>query len=569
MDISKSDWRLLSVLLVTCALIAGCSDDDGGTGPVCGNGTIELGEQCDDGNTANGDGCSSTCQNEGGPECGNGTLEPGEQCDEGNTSTGDGCSSTCANEPDPFCGDGTVNAGEECDDGNTLDGDGCQGDCTNPVCGDAILDPGEACDDGNNTNGDGCSADCLSDESCGNGVLDPGELCDDGNQDNTDGCPDGAAGTCIDAECGDGFVWAGHEGCDDGNTTAGDGCSASCDLETCGDGVVNGTEGCDDGDQNNNDSCPDGAGGTCQAAVCGDGFVWNTDGGAEGCDDGNTTSGDGCSASCVLEICGDGIVQAGLSEECDDGNTATGDGCGATCLWEACGAPADCGDVNAFVCDVATETCRPNQCQWSATDCGSGCSGTNPCCMQQESGTGIGACYEQCDPYDIACPSGFECQIFKYNQGFGNCVRPGTAAFGQICAPASPNVVNSQCAPGGICVDDGTDDRCFEICDFFGTPACTGTNTCHLGGWCDTPPAVAHAVAIGANCPGTAQSSEDCAPNGDGYLGSCQDFLTPGTQICYQFCQLNSLSGNTTACQIGTCHDVYSGSLAGDIGLCY
>lgn len=36
----------------------------GGGGPVCGNGTVEAGEQCDDGNTNNGDGCSSTCQHE-------------------------------------------------------------------------------------------------------------------------------------------------------------------------------------------------------------------------------------------------------------------------------------------------------------------------------------------------------------------------------------------------------------------------------------------------------------------------------------------------------------------------
>ena len=30
--------------------------------PVCGNGVVEAGEQCDDGNTADGDGCSSTCR---------------------------------------------------------------------------------------------------------------------------------------------------------------------------------------------------------------------------------------------------------------------------------------------------------------------------------------------------------------------------------------------------------------------------------------------------------------------------------------------------------------------------
>jgi cysteine-rich repeat protein len=64
-----------------------------GGGAVCGNGVIEAGEQCDDGNTANGDGCSSTCAIE--PVCGNGIVQAGEECDDGNTTSGDGCSSTC------------------------------------------------------------------------------------------------------------------------------------------------------------------------------------------------------------------------------------------------------------------------------------------------------------------------------------------------------------------------------------------------------------------------------------------------------------------------------------------
>jgi cysteine-rich repeat protein len=38
------------------------SDDD--CAPVCGNGEEETGETCDDGNTAPGDGCSATCQDE-------------------------------------------------------------------------------------------------------------------------------------------------------------------------------------------------------------------------------------------------------------------------------------------------------------------------------------------------------------------------------------------------------------------------------------------------------------------------------------------------------------------------
>ncbi len=50
----------------------------------CGNGHTEIGavppEQCDDGNTANGDGCSATCQTEGTGTCTPGTIQTGTQC---------------------------------------------------------------------------------------------------------------------------------------------------------------------------------------------------------------------------------------------------------------------------------------------------------------------------------------------------------------------------------------------------------------------------------------------------------------------------------------------------------
>lgn len=51
-----------------------------------------------------------------------------EECDDGNTVDGDGCNASCQTE---FCGDGIVNNGgaEECDDGNTVDGDGCSSTC--------------------------------------------------------------------------------------------------------------------------------------------------------------------------------------------------------------------------------------------------------------------------------------------------------------------------------------------------------------------------------------------------------------------------------------------------------
>jgi cysteine-rich repeat protein len=62
-----------------------------------------------------------------GMNCGNGVLDPGEQCDDGNNLDGDGCSADCLL---PSCGDGILDAGEACDDGNNIDGDGCDADCS-------------------------------------------------------------------------------------------------------------------------------------------------------------------------------------------------------------------------------------------------------------------------------------------------------------------------------------------------------------------------------------------------------------------------------------------------------
>jgi len=126
----------------------------------CGDGTVDPGEECDDGNNIDGDGCSADCFLES--KCGDGTVDEGEECDDGNNVDGDGCSADCFLESK--CGDGIVDEGEECDDGNTTDGDGCSGICQIERCGDGILDEGEECDDGNNMDGDGCSADCRNEE---------------------------------------------------------------------------------------------------------------------------------------------------------------------------------------------------------------------------------------------------------------------------------------------------------------------------------------------------------------------------------------------------------------------
>lgn len=60
----------------------------------CGNGIVERGEMCDDGNTISGDLCDRSCRLTG-TSCGNGILENGEQCDDGNNSNNDTCTNIC------------------------------------------------------------------------------------------------------------------------------------------------------------------------------------------------------------------------------------------------------------------------------------------------------------------------------------------------------------------------------------------------------------------------------------------------------------------------------------------
>jgi cysteine-rich repeat protein len=93
----------------------------------CGDSVRQLavGEECDDGNVAAGDGCSATCQREDG--CGDGNIDPGEECDDGNVAAGDGCSATC--QLATGCGNGFVEPPEECDDDNRVSGDGCTATC--------------------------------------------------------------------------------------------------------------------------------------------------------------------------------------------------------------------------------------------------------------------------------------------------------------------------------------------------------------------------------------------------------------------------------------------------------
>jgi fibro-slime domain-containing protein len=62
--------------------------------PICGDGIVTLGEECDDGVNDGGYGeCEPGCVL--GPRCGDGVLQAEEDCDDGNRIEGDACGSAC------------------------------------------------------------------------------------------------------------------------------------------------------------------------------------------------------------------------------------------------------------------------------------------------------------------------------------------------------------------------------------------------------------------------------------------------------------------------------------------
>ena len=293
--------------------------------------------------------------------CGDGALQLGEECDDGNTTSGDGCQASCRL---PYCGDGEVDPGETCDEGllNSDEPDAtCRTNCILAGCNDGILDAGEVCDDGNLVDGDGCDTDC--DLSCGRGSgasraylrVSDGACLLGFNQRRSH---QGARVACS----AEGGVLATITDGNDNTFAAG-----VSDLVGAGvwigftDELVEGSWGWLSGapvdftqwgwgepnDSYGEDCAEVGGGGywndaTCAMAkpyvcetLCGDGVL---DLGEE-CDDGTANSnaaGSSCRRNCRLAaLCGDAIVDAG--EECDDGNLLDGDGCQADCTLP-CGA---------------------------------------------------------------------------------------------------------------------------------------------------------------------------------------------------------------------------------------
>ena len=132
---------------------------NGGCTPAkCGTEILSINEECDDGNTANGDGCDENCKLERGFIC-QSAISQKSNC----TACSKGCSA-CSFDQEYKC--------SSCSSGYEL----LKSQCSEIKCSDGIVNcqaipngcdqnpenlPVEDWDDGNNVNGDGCSSKCL------------------------------------------------------------------------------------------------------------------------------------------------------------------------------------------------------------------------------------------------------------------------------------------------------------------------------------------------------------------------------------------------------------------------
>jgi cysteine-rich repeat protein len=277
-----------------------------------------------------------------------------------------------------------------------------------------------------------------AEENDGDAAQDPVEAEDrvsdpDGNESEQ---PDGAS-------CGNGIRETGEE-CDDGNGTAGDGCEPDCRWTCivnadCSDGAVcNGDEVCEAATH----TCGPGEpremgfvclteprsiclGGSCLASTCGDGFV--DTGGGESCEPPGVGS---CSESCRQrcasdadceddgnpcnggEHCDPGLGECVSVEPLDDG-TRCGTGHGMICIAGNCQASI-CGD--GFVDPGNDEDCDDGNHEWGDgcdPDCTLSCYDDEDCHEGRDCGYGV------CDPDAHTCssaplPAGFPC---RYPEG--------------------------------------------------------------------------------------------------------------------------------------------------------
>ena len=196
--------------LIYCPADDGCENLREDMESQCGDGFVDVGEECDDGNFVNNDACSNSCKI---GFCGDDIIQEliGEVCDGDilTCTTIDGYVGiqNCIDVGDlacegynkcittERCGDRIINGNEDCDDGNNVENDLCNNECKLTSCGDGSLQNpngfgiNENCDSDSRLCSNGVSyqscnlacsgyGQCVNPSSCNGISVDPGEICD-------------------------------------------------------------------------------------------------------------------------------------------------------------------------------------------------------------------------------------------------------------------------------------------------------------------------------------------------------------------------------------------------------
>ena len=263
---------------------------DEGLLSTCGDSLVEGTEQCDDGGTSDGDGCSATCQFETGAcddglFCTSGETWSAGVCEGGTAVTGDD-GVTCTDDSCDEVNDVIVNAVNHanCDNGAFCDGSetchvtlDCQ-DGADPVASDGVTCTDDSCDEVNDV-----IVNAVNDANCDNGAFcDGSETCHatldcqagtSPTADDSVGCTDDSCdevndiivNAANDANCDNGQFCDGSETChatldcqDGADPVASD--EVSCTDDSCdevNDVIVNAVNHgyCDDGNECTTDIC--------------------------------------------------------------------------------------------------------------------------------------------------------------------------------------------------------------------------------------------------------------------------------------------------------------------------
>ena len=440
---------------------AGGGDDGPRVTHLCGNGIVEIPEECDNGAAnANGSGCQSDCTF---------TCIAGNAMRACNNSNACNGIQTCG--ADHKCAAGTPLAtGAMCGTGMFC----VAGNCAAPSCGDGVVEPGEECDDGNTTNGDGCDNtckfSCVSTDTTRN--CTPADSCAGKGtcNDTTHICAAGTplmngvmcgtmggickAGVCTSAACGDGVVEA-PEQCDFGaGNGVGTGCEANCKFscettpsDTCTTtDICAGTNKCASVTGPNN-----GMGQQCKAGT--------PPGNGTACANGGKCMG----GICQTALCGNGTVNSG--EQCDWGtaNNIAGSGCEPDCTFSCTLSPNSC--PGSDPCSAMPKVCATIAGPSTAPNNGQRCNAaaTLAQCAACTGGAGAGAC-ENNVCKGVTCGDGSMCTSSTVA-----CQPPGTPTCSAMCATISPAVCGDGVIQGMEQCDDGNKhdlDGCDSSCNY-------------------------------------------------------------------------------------------------------